>query len=79
MPNGFTIVDNSWAGIADKSLEGMVGIIEEADNAMGGMVEDTVANPVEELPLSTLTYHISIMSYLGHSRQIVSKTQVSVS
>jgi hypothetical protein len=43
----------------------MEGIVKEADDAMGGAVEDAVPDPAEELPLSTLTYHNSIMSYLG--------------
>ena len=35
------------------------------DDAMGDMVEDAVPDPAEELTLSTLTYHNSIMSYMG--------------
>jgi hypothetical protein len=41
----------------------MSGIVEEADDAMGGMVEDAVPDTAEELPLSTLTYYNSIVSY----------------
>ncbi len=35
------------------------------DDDMGGMAEDAVPDPAEELPLSTLTYHNSITIYLG--------------
>jgi hypothetical protein len=43
----------------------MGGIVVDADGAMGGMVEDAVPDPEEELPLSTLTYHNSKMRYVG--------------
>ena len=32
------------------------------DDAMGGMIKDAVPDPAEEMPLSTLTYHNSIMA-----------------
>jgi len=57
MPTGFRTVDYTWSGIANNSLENMGRILEEAD--------DAVRDATEELPLSTLTYHNSIMSYLG--------------
>jgi hypothetical protein len=36
-------------------------VVEEADDAMGAMVEVAFPDAAEELPLSTLTYHNSIM------------------
>ncbi len=63
VPTGFRTVGNTCAGIADRSLGGMGGSDVYIDAAMGGMVEDAVPDPAEELPPSTLTYHNSIMSY----------------
>jgi hypothetical protein len=49
MPTGFRTVGNTWAGVADDSLVGMGWIVEEADGAMGGMVENAVPDQAEEL------------------------------
>jgi hypothetical protein len=63
MPTGLRTVGNTCAGIADISLGGMGESDVYIDDAMGGMVEDAVPDPAEELPPSTLTYHNSIMSF----------------
>jgi len=63
MPTGLRTVGNTCAGIADISLGGTGGSDVYIDDAMGGMVEDAVPDPAEELPPSTLTYHNSIMSF----------------
>ena len=61
VPTGFRTVGNTCAGIADRSLGGMGGSDVYIDDAMGGMAEDAVPDPADELPLSTLTYHNSHM------------------
>ena len=63
MPTGLRTVGNTCAGIADISLGSMGESDVYIDDAMGGMVEDAVPDPAEELPPSTLTYHNSIMSF----------------
>jgi hypothetical protein len=36
MSTGFRMVDNTLAGIANNSLGSMVGIVVDADDALGG-------------------------------------------